>query len=141
MNFPYKDYQVNILDTPEHEDFSEDTYRTLTAVDSVVMIIDATKGIEASDIETIQSVSYARYSDLHFINKLDREGTGAAGAIGGNRKCIGYRDISNELASRNGQAFPRYSLIDTTSNLSALMEMRKKHSFLMISWMIRLMLI
>ncbi len=47
MNFPYKDLQINILDTPGHEDFSEDTYRTLTAVDSVVMIIDATKGIEA----------------------------------------------------------------------------------------------
>ena len=51
MNFAYQGYHVNILDTPGHEDFSEDTYRTLTAVDSVIMIIDATKGIEPQTIK------------------------------------------------------------------------------------------
>lgn len=74
MNFPYKDYKVNILDTPGHEDFSEDTYRTLTAVDSVVMIIDATKGIEAQTIKLFKVCKMRGIPIFTFINKLDREG-------------------------------------------------------------------
>ncbi|MDC3416146.1 peptide chain release factor 3 [Aquibacillus salsiterrae] len=74
MNFPYKDYQVNILDTPGHEDFSEDTYRTLTAVDSVVMIIDATKGIEAQTLKLFKVCRMRGIPIFTFINKLDREG-------------------------------------------------------------------
>ncbi|MFC4559582.1 peptide chain release factor 3 [Virgibacillus kekensis] len=74
MNFPYNDYQVNILDTPGHEDFSEDTYRTLTAVDSVVMIIDATKGIEAQTIKLFKVCRMRGIPIFTFINKLDREG-------------------------------------------------------------------
>ncbi|WP_138420706.1 peptide chain release factor 3 [Aquibacillus sediminis] len=73
MNFPYKDYQVNILDTPGHEDFSEDTYRTLTAVDSVVMIIDATKGIEAQTIKLFKVCRMRGIPIFTFINKMDRE--------------------------------------------------------------------
>ncbi|SET68211.1 bacterial peptide chain release factor 3 (bRF-3) [Oceanobacillus limi] len=74
MNFPYKGYQVNILDTPGHEDFSEDTYRTLTAVDSVVMIIDATKGIEAQTLKLFKVCRMRGIPIFTFINKLDREG-------------------------------------------------------------------
>ncbi|WP_269409586.1 peptide chain release factor 3 [Lentibacillus daqui] len=74
MNFPYKGYEVNILDTPGHEDFSEDTYRTLTAVDSVVMIIDATKGIEAQTIKLFKVCRMRGIPIFTFINKLDREG-------------------------------------------------------------------
>ncbi|WP_186580871.1 peptide chain release factor 3 [Aquibacillus kalidii] len=74
MNFPYKDYKVNILDTPGHEDFSEDTYRTLTAVDSVVMIIDATKGIEAQTIKLFKVCRMRGIPIFTFINKMDREG-------------------------------------------------------------------
>ncbi|WP_106497915.1 peptide chain release factor 3 [Lentibacillus sp. Marseille-P4043] len=74
MNFPYEDYEVNILDTPGHEDFSEDTYRTLTAVDSVVMIIDATKGIEAQTIKLFKVCRMRGIPIFTFINKLDREG-------------------------------------------------------------------
>ncbi|SFA84214.1 peptide chain release factor 3 [Lentibacillus halodurans] len=74
INFPYNDYQVNILDTPGHEDFSEDTYRTLTAVDSVVMIIDATKGIEAQTIKLFKVCKMRGIPIFTFINKLDREG-------------------------------------------------------------------
>ncbi|WP_217585796.1 peptide chain release factor 3 [Lentibacillus saliphilus] len=74
MNFPYKDYHINILDTPGHEDFSEDTYRTLTAVDSVVMIIDATKGIEAQTIKLFKVCRMRGIPIFTFINKLDREG-------------------------------------------------------------------
>jgi peptide chain release factor 3 len=74
MQFPYKDYIVNLLDTPGHEDFSEDTYRTLTAVDSALMVIDSAKGVEE---RTIKLMDVCRLRDTPittFINKLDREG-------------------------------------------------------------------
>ena len=74
MQFPYKDSVVNLLDTPGHEDFSEDTYRTLTAVDSALMVIDCAKGVED---RTIKLMDVCRLRDTPistFINKLDREG-------------------------------------------------------------------
>jgi peptide chain release factor 3 len=74
MQFPYGDYIVNLLDTPGHEDFSEDTYRTLTAVDSALMVIDCAKGVEQ---RTIKLMDVCRLRDTPictFINKLDREG-------------------------------------------------------------------
>jgi len=74
MQFPYKECIINLLDTPGHEDFSEDTYRTLTAVDSALMVIDCAKGVEA---RTIKLMDVCRLRDtpiLTFINKLDREG-------------------------------------------------------------------
>ena len=74
MQFPYREHIVNLLDTPGHEDFSEDTYRTLTAVDSAVMVIDSVNGVEA---QTIKLLNVCRLRDtpiLTFINKLDREG-------------------------------------------------------------------
>ncbi|HCA26967.1 MAG TPA: peptide chain release factor 3, partial [Betaproteobacteria bacterium] len=74
MQFPYRDCVINLLDTPGHEDFSEDTYRTLTAVDSALMVIDSAKGVEE---RTIKLMDVCRLRDtpiLTFINKLDREG-------------------------------------------------------------------
>ncbi len=73
MQFPYKERIVNLLDTPGHEDFSEDTYRTLTAVDSVLMVIDGAKGVED---RTIKLMDVCRLRDtpiLTFINKMDRD--------------------------------------------------------------------
>lgn len=73
MQFPYQDCLINLLDTPGHEDFSEDTYRTLTAVDACLMVIDAGKGVEE---RTIKLMEVARLRDtpiLTFINKLDRD--------------------------------------------------------------------
>ncbi|KPL25802.1 MAG: peptide chain release factor 3 [Acidithiobacillales bacterium SM1_46] len=73
MQFPYEDRIVNLLDTPGHEDFSEDTYRTLTAVDSALMVIDSAKGVEE---RTIKLMDVCRTRDtpiMTFINKLDRE--------------------------------------------------------------------
>ena len=73
MQFPYNGRMVNLLDTPGHEDFSEDTYRTLTAVDSALMVIDSAKGVEA---RTIKLMDVCRLRDtpiMTFINKLDRE--------------------------------------------------------------------
>jgi peptide chain release factor 3 len=74
MQFPYRGRMVNLLDTPGHEDFSEDTYRTLTAVDSALMVIDCAKGVEE---RTIKLMDVCRLRDtpiMTFINKLDREG-------------------------------------------------------------------
>ena len=74
MQFPYKDRIVNLLDTPGHEDFSEDTYRTLTAVDSALMVIDVAKGVETRT-EKLMDVCRLRDTPvMTFINKLDREG-------------------------------------------------------------------
>ena len=73
MQFPYHDRTVNLLDTPGHEDFSEDTYRTLTAVDSALMVIDGAKGVEA---RTIKLMGVCRLRDtpiVSFVNKLDRD--------------------------------------------------------------------
>ena len=74
MQFPYKGRIVNLLDTPGHEDFSEDTYRTLTAVDSALMVIDAAKGVEARTIKLMEVCRLRTTPIMTFINKLDREG-------------------------------------------------------------------
>ena len=73
MQFPYRDHMINLLDTPGHEDFSEDTYRTLTAVDSALMVLDGGKGVEP---RTIALMDVCRLRDtpiVSFINKLDRD--------------------------------------------------------------------
>lgn len=74
MQFIYHDYVVNLLDTPGHEDFSEDTYRTLTAVDSALMVIDAAKGVEDRTIKLMDVCRLRATPIMTFINKLDREG-------------------------------------------------------------------
>jgi peptide chain release factor 3 len=73
MQFPYRDRVVNLLDTPGHEDFSEDTYRTLTAVDSAIMVIDGSKGVEPRTIKLMEVCRLRDTPILTFINKLDRE--------------------------------------------------------------------
>ena len=74
MQFPYKGRIVNLLDTPGHEDFSEDTYRVLTAVDSALMVIDAAKGVEERTIKLMEVCRLRDTPIMTFINKLDREG-------------------------------------------------------------------
>src|SRR5574338_1467721 len=73
MQFPYKDKMINLLDTPGHEDFSEDTYRTLTAVDSVLMVIDGAKGVEDRTIKLMEVCRLRDTPILTFINKMDRD--------------------------------------------------------------------
>lgn len=73
MQFPYKGSIINLLDTPGHEDFSEDTYRTLTAVDSALMVIDAAKGVEPRTIKLLEVCRLRNIPILTFINKMDRE--------------------------------------------------------------------
>ncbi len=74
MQFPYNQHIINLLDTPGHEDFSEDTYRTITAVDSALMVIDVAKGVEQRTIKLMEVCRLRDTPILTFINKLDREG-------------------------------------------------------------------
>ncbi len=74
MGFNYKDIKINLLDTPGHQDFAEDTYRTLTAVDSVIMVIDCVKGVETQTEKLMEVCRMRNTPVLCFINKLDREG-------------------------------------------------------------------
>ena len=74
MTFEYKGITCNLLDTPGHEDFSEDTYRTLTAADSAIMVIDAAKGIEAQTLKLFEVCRLRDVPIITFINKIDREG-------------------------------------------------------------------
>ncbi|MCP4458966.1 MAG: peptide chain release factor 3 [Cytophagales bacterium] len=74
MGFEYKNLKINILDTPGHADFAEDTYRTLTAVDSVIMVIDCVKGVEGQTEKLMEVCRMRNTPVICFINKLDREG-------------------------------------------------------------------
>ncbi len=73
MQFPYADCLVNLLDTPGHEDFSEDTYRTLTAVDSCLMVIDGAKGVEDRTIKLMEVTRLRDTPIITFMNKMDRD--------------------------------------------------------------------
>src|ERR1700739_4225605 len=81
MQFEYGNAVINLLDTPGHEDFSEDTYRVLTAVDAAVMVIDAGKGIEAQTLKLFEVCRLRGIPILTFMNKLDRETRDLLGLI------------------------------------------------------------
>jgi peptide chain release factor 3 len=72
LQFPYRGHVVNLLDTPGHQDFSEDTYRTLMAADSAVMILDAAKGVEAQTVKLVEVCRQRGIPVFTFINKMDR---------------------------------------------------------------------
>jgi peptide chain release factor 3 len=74
MKFNYRDYEINLLDTPGHQDFSEDTYRVLTAVDSALMVIDSGRGVETQTTKLMEVCRMRNTPIITFINKLDREG-------------------------------------------------------------------
>ena len=74
MGFDYGDYKINILDTPGHQDFAEDTYRTLTAVDSVIIVVDVAKGVEQQTRKLMEVCRMRNTPVIIFVNKLDREG-------------------------------------------------------------------
>lgn len=77
LAFNYKDFKINILDTPGHKDFAEDTFRTLTAVDSVIVVIDVAKGVEEQTEKLVEVCRMRNIPMIVFINKLDREGKDA----------------------------------------------------------------
>jgi peptide chain release factor 3 len=74
MGFEYDDHKINILDTPGHQDFAEDTFRTLTAVDSVIIVVDVAKGVEAQTRKLMEVCRMRHTPVMIFVNKMDREG-------------------------------------------------------------------
>ena len=74
MGFEYDNYKINILDTPGHQDFAEDTFRTLTAVDSVIVVVDVAKGVETQTRKLMEVCRMRRTPVMIFVNKMDREG-------------------------------------------------------------------
>ncbi len=74
LQFDYRDFQINLLDTPGHQDFSEDTYRTLAAADNAVMLIDAAKGLEPQTRKLFEVCKLRQLPIFTFVNKMDRPG-------------------------------------------------------------------
>ena len=93
MNFPYQGYEINLIDTPGHQDFSEDTYRTLTAVDSALMLIDAANGVEAQTKKLFEVCALQKTPVMAFINKLDRDGNDAFSLLEEIEKVLGIHCV------------------------------------------------
>src|SRR5579864_7697923 len=91
MQFPYEGRIVNLLDTPGHADFSEDTYRVLTAVDSALMVIDCAKGVEERTIKLMEVCRLRDTPIMTFINKLDRDGRAPIELLDEIEKVLGIR--------------------------------------------------
>lgn len=138
MTFEYEDITFNLLDTPGHEDFSEDTYRVLTAVDSAVMVLDSAKGIESQTKKLFEVCRLRNIPILTFINKLDREGldpfvllddiektlaldvTPASWPIGSGKNFLGCYDIINDqliLMNKTGDKSQINAVIETCKGL------------------------
>ena len=106
MTFEYDGAVFNLLDTPGHEDFSEDTYRTLTAVDSAVMVIDAAKGIEAQTRKLFEVCRLRDVPIITFINKLDREGRDPFELLDEIETTLALDVDAGDLADRLGPELP-----------------------------------
>ena len=100
MTFEYGDHVFNLLDTPGHEDFSDDTYRTLTAVDSAVMVIDAAKGIEPRTLKLFEVCRLRDIPIVTFVNKMDRESARPVRDPRRDRGEAGARHRADHLADR-----------------------------------------
>ncbi len=138
MTFEYKEITFNLLDTPGHEDFSEDTYRVLTAVDSAIMVLDSAKGIEAQTKKLFEVCRLRDVPIITFINKLDREGqdpfalldeiektlaldvTPASWPIGSGKDFLGCYDLINDqliLMNKTGDKSQINATIETCRGL------------------------
>ena len=138
MTFDYQNITFNLLDTPGHEDFSEDTYRVLTAVDSAVMVLDSAKGIESQTKKLFEVCRLRNIPILTFINKLDREGldpfvllddiektlaldvTPASWPIGSGKDFLGCYDILGDqliLMDKTGKKSQVNAVIETCNGL------------------------
>jgi peptide chain release factor 3 len=103
MTFEKDGIVFNLLDTPGHEDFSEDTYRTLTAVDSAIMVIDAAKGIEPQTRKLFEVCRLRNVPIITFVNKVDREGPLGVRDARRSGRCAGARCGADVLAGRHGR--------------------------------------
>ena len=93
LAFHYKDKKINILDTPGHKDFAEDTFRTLTAVDSVIVVIDVAKGVEEQTEKLVEVCRIRNIPIIVFINKLDREGKDAFDLLDEVEQKLGFKVV------------------------------------------------
>ncbi len=105
LSFEYEGFQLNLLDTPGHEDFSEDTYRTLTAADCAIMVIDAVKGIEAQTRKLFKICSDRKIPILAFVNKVDRPGCDPLNTLSEIEKVLGIHAIPLNWPIGTGKAF------------------------------------
>ncbi|PZE21204.1 peptide chain release factor 3 [Paenibacillus xerothermodurans] len=105
MQFDYEGHRVNILDTPGHQDFSEDTYRTLTAADSAVMLIDSAKGVEEQTKKLFQVCRKRGIPIFTFINKLDREGRNPFDLLEELEQVLGIRSYPMNWPIGSGKQF------------------------------------
>ena len=100
--FTYKNKEINILDTPGHKDFAEDTFRTLTAVDSVIDVIDVSKGVEEQTEKLVEVCRMRNIPIIVFINKLDREGKDAFDLLDEVEKKLGLNVTPLSYPYRHG---------------------------------------
>ena len=105
LQFPYQEYIVNLLDTPGHQDFSEDTYRTLSAVDSAVMVIDAAKGIEPQTLKLFEVCRKRGIPIFTFINKMDRPARDPLDLLDEIKKVLGMEPIPMNWPIGDGPDF------------------------------------
>jgi peptide chain release factor 3 len=105
MQFDYKGNKINILDTPGHQDFSEDTYRTLTAADSAVMLIDSAKGVETQTKKLFQVCRMRGIPIFTFINKMDREGQDPLALLEELEEVLGIRSYPMNWPIGSGKRF------------------------------------
>ena len=105
LQFEYDGYCVNLLDTPGHKDFSEDTYRVLTAVDAVIMVIDAGKGVEAQTRKLFEVCARRGVPIFTFINKLDRPARDPIALLDELERVLGIRSVAMNWPLGNGIDF------------------------------------
>ena len=118
LAFVYKDKKINILDTPGHKDFAEDTFRTLTAVDSVIVVIDVAKGVEAQTEKLVEVCRMRNIPMIVFINKLDREGKDAFDLLDEVEQKLGLKVIPLSFPIGMGYDFKGiYNIWDKKLNL------------------------
>jgi len=118
LSFPYRNCHVNLVDTPGHQDFCEDTYRALTAVDSVLVLLDAAKGVEPQTIKLMEVCRLRKTPVTVFINKLDRESQDPLTLMDEVERVLGVRCSPRTLPIGSGSAFQGvYGLLDHTIHL------------------------
>ncbi|HSH09925.1 MAG TPA: GTP-binding protein, partial [Oceanipulchritudo sp.] len=105
LQFDYADHRINLLDTPGHRDFSEDTYRVLTAVDSAIMVLDAAKGIEEQTLKLFEVCKSRSIPLITFINKCDRPGKDPLELLDEIERRLGLRTFATNLPIGEGSDF------------------------------------
>lgn len=119
MEFDYEGYKVNILDTPGHQDFCEDTYRTLTAVDSAIIVVDGAKGVETQTRKLMEVCRMRNTPVIIFINKMDREGRDRSTcSTSWRRSCrsVCARSLGLSISVPSSRACTTSSSINSTSS-------------------------